>query len=650
MRVHAEIVRGSAFPEQTSSEIVSIQGNFEDWFKQATGIGPIRAQALLWSIIRAQEKAMNSAMADIRERVREASHEWQQINKKSRKNRSPAEDRFLETLPNEQTAKAFELVSNLITIAPEIIPIGRRDINDLEPAPESEEWNGLIGLIGMTKNTREAISEVIDVRRTPLFVLPDNRVILVDLSNALDTLWESFEQVAKTNQVFFSGQYQRGKAKWLEQRTVYCLLRIFPSQYVYQNLIYPDPDKNDGSTTELDIAVQWGPFLILVEAKARQFRLESQLGDIGRLRSDIKANVEDAFEQAKRAARYIEQTSKPEFIESATGRKLTIIKDKIYRNYLLTVSQHLLAGIATRLSLFKDLGLFTSEEYPFSISIADLDTVITFCDGPDVFLHYIEKRLATQRESLEILADELDFFGAYLQTRLQQDRLWEREGVKPTGVALLGFSTQFDAWVAYKRGALSAQPNIELEIPIEIKQVLEELRKRDDYASRWISFALLDMSDSLLAQLAKNLSDLRTATLTSGMFRRWTYSEGETAISLLGSLDLSPRLLEERVKMRAVIEKYRHKANKSIGLGLMVRDNSKPFHCSTWVEGPWEYDNEMEKFIQDEPPFVPAPGTKLPDRNAPCLCGSGKKFKKCCLSKIQAVQRLKGDRGSESTT
>jgi len=642
VRIQAEVVRGSAFPEQTASEIISIQGHFENWFKEATRIGPTRAQAILWSIVRAQEKGINSVMPVIHKQVQTAAKKWQEIRKKSPRSRSPAEDKILEVLQDEQAAKAFEFVSRLNAIASEVLPIDSGDLNDLEPLPTLEEWEGLIDLIGMTKNRREAMSEIVEVRTRPLFVLPDNRVLLVDISNALDALWESFEQVAKMDQGFFSGQYQRERTKWLQQKTVDCLSRIFPLHHVYQNLTYPDSDKGDGSTTELDIAVHWGPFLILLEAKAKQFRLESQLGDIGRLRSDIKANVEDAFAQARRAAKYIDQTNKPEFIEPSTGRRLIIPKDKIRRIYLVTISQHLLAGLATRLSMFKDLGLFRSEEYPLSISIADLETVMNFCDGPDVLLHYIEKRLATQRELLEILADELDFFGAYLQTRLQPVRLWDREGVKPTGVLLHGFSAQFNDWFGYRRGDLSTPPKIELEIPLEIKQVLGELRKRDDDASRWISFALLDMSDSMLDQIAKNLLDLRTATLTPGMFRRWTYSEGETVVSLIGSLDLSPRLLEQRTKMRAIIEKYRHKGVKSIGLGVMVRDNSKPFHCATWVEGPWEYDAEMEKIMQDEPPFVPAPGTKLPGRNDPCLCGSGKKFKKCCLPKIEAAGKHMG--------
>jgi len=209
VRIQAEVVRGSAFPEQTASEVMSIQGHFENWFKQATGIGPTRAQAILWSIIRAQERGINSVMPDIREQARAAGKKWQEIKKKSPKSRSPTEDKILEVLQDEQAAKAFEFVSRLNVIAPEILPIGLRDLNDSDPLLTSEEWEGLIGLIGMTKNTREAMSEIVEVRRRPLFVLPDNRVILVDISNALDALWESFEQVAKTDQGFFSGQYQR---------------------------------------------------------------------------------------------------------------------------------------------------------------------------------------------------------------------------------------------------------------------------------------------------------------------------------------------------------------------------------------------------------------------------------------------------------
>ncbi|MBC8460331.1 MAG: SEC-C domain-containing protein [Deltaproteobacteria bacterium] len=75
---------------------------------------------------------------------------------------------------------------------------------------------------------------------------------------------------------------------------------------------------------------------------------------------------------------------------------------------------------------------------------------------------------------------------------------------------------------------------------------------------------------------------------------------------------------------------------KSIGIGLKIHDRSVSFDCAAWFEGQWKHDEEMEKALDSEPAFTPAPGQKLPGRNALCLCGSGKKFKKCCLPKIEA--------------
>ncbi len=404
------------------------------------------------------------------------------------------------------------------------------------------------------------------------------------------------------------------------------------------NLAYPDPDKDIGSVAEIDSIVNWGPFLVLVEAKAKQFRTESQLGDAGRLRSDIKANIEDAFEQGKRAARYIRETDFPEFKEYKRNRKLRIDKSKIHRTYFLTVSQHHLCGLATHLTDLQELGLFKDGEYPFSTSIADLETVAEFCDGPEVFLHYIERMLDIQKKPVEIHADDLGFFGAYLETRLRPERFLVKGRRKPNFVNLLGWSEQFDTWMQYKRGEISTNPSIELNVPNEIREILTEVRKSDHNSARWIAFALLDMSDNGLGAIAKGFGEIRIAQLTPGKFRRLVVKDEDTVISITASLDLPRRLLHERTKQRAWIEKYRHKTLKSISFGIMVLD-AKPFECATWLEGPWELDEQMEKAIEDEPDFVPIPGQRLPGRNEPCICGSGKKYKKCCLQRFREEKK-----------
>jgi hypothetical protein len=91
------------------------------------------------------------------------------------------------------------------------------------------------------------------------------------------------------------------------------------------------------------------------------------------------------------------------------------------------------------------------------------------------------------------------------------------------------------------------------------------------------------------------------------------------------------------------IEKYRRRAPKSIGFGILVLNRSRPFECATWIEYPWKQEKELEDLLDDEPPMMPAPGQKPPGRNEPCICGSGKKYKKCCLHRQMPLNQKRSE-------
>ncbi len=360
------------------------------------------------------------------------------------------------------------------------------------------------------------------------------------------------------------------------------------------------------------------------------------------MRSVIRANVEDAFEQARRARRYLASVEEVRFTERGTGRALVLRRDAIRRTYLMTVSQHTLATAATKLASLRPLGLFRDDEYPWALSIADLDIITEFCPGPDVLLHYVERRLVLQREKVGIRGDELDFFGAYLDTRLQADRLWERDGERVDDVALLGFQEPFDAVMAQRRGDRADAPAIRLAVPDEIAAVLAALRERAaDEQARWIAFNLLSLPDRSLAAIGRLLRDLRHQVPPPSAFRRATYGEGDWVVSIVATADESPERLFQQTAMRAMVEKYRRKATKSIGFGIATVDREQPFECVVWGDEPCAYDAELERIVREEvPPIaVSTSGAKRPGRNDPCPCGSGKKYKRCCLPKIEATRR-----------
>ncbi len=638
LAIEAAVVRGSAYPEQTSREIAEIQGHFDEEFERFTGIKPSRAIALAVAILRTMQDRYATLDPALRDAGRALEEHWK-VARRCPQRLGDDERRLLATFKTHRAAFIFGYVEQLAALAPGRLPLSRADV-PLDPPPTQAEWAALGALIGCDQPDRARMASPLEMRGRPLLVLPDGRVLLYDVAHALDQLWEAFEREAKAAEPrWFDGPYAQHKGQWLEEQVVAYLRRLFPASATYRRLAYPDPDRV-GRTAELDVAIAWPPFLILVEAKAKQFRLAGQLGDTRLLTNDLRANVADAFQQARRARRYIEANEEARFTEIDTGRTLVVRRDALRRTYLTTVSLHALADLTTRLASVRALDLFRDDEYPWALSIADLDIVTGFCPGPDILLHYIERRLAVQAGEVLVLGDELELFGAYLDTRLQATRLWERDGKPVDDVMLSGYQAQFDAAMAWRRGDREEAPDIRLAVPPEIEALLATIRERGSADGRWIAFSLLSLSDGSLRAIAHILRKLRREPIPSGKFRGAAHNEGDCTVAVTATRDLPPDALFDQTIASTMLEKYRRKTTKSIGLGIVLADGTLAYESIFWRDERWSYDPVVEQMLKDQPSPNLVLGAKLPGRNDPCVCGSGKKFKWCCLPKIDAARRL----------
>ena len=76
--------------------------------------------------------------------------------------------------------------------------------------------------------------------------------------------------------------------------------------------------------------------------------------------------------------------------------------------------------------------------------------------------------------------------------------------------------------------------------------------------------------------------------------------------------------------------------------GVSINPATKRLRMGTTLEYPWAFDAALEahrlpqtgpqQLPEHEPPKVAAAiGSRKVGRNDPCPCGSGKKYKKCCL-------------------
>jgi hypothetical protein len=119
---------------------------------------------------------------------------------------------------------------------------------------------------------------------------------------------------------------------------------------------------------------------------------------------------------------------------------------------------------------------------------------------------------------------------------------------------------------------------------------------------------------------------------------RTTMREGDIVINVLAHRGLPKNEFFQNVTIRSRMEHYRTRPRATVTIGIDQRDTSQPFEVAQWLEGPWEHEPMLEKLLaedRDRPRVVQMPrGAHKPGRNDPCPCGSGKKFKRCCIDSM----------------
>jgi len=336
--------------------------------------------------------------------------------------------------------------------------------------------------------------------------------------------------------------------------------------------------------------------------------------------------------------RFVNSNSLAVFKERKTRRELKVTRSKLRRIFKVSVTLQHLADFATQLANLKALNLFANSDYPFSVSLADLDIITQFCESPDAFLHYIERRLELQRSERNIMGDELNLFGTYLKTRLHPSLFWERKSDDGKPFTLMWISDGcevFDAWHDAKLGLRDDVPEIRLALPPQVKDLLVELRNRDDDGARWIAFALLNLSRNGADRLERLLSQIKEQDIQPGNMKSTSFvDEALVAVITVGRM-VETKHLRETLFATVSAEQYRRKAKSAFGVAIELNDSFKPFDFACWTEGEWEYEPEMEHVLKMMPPLKLWPGQRIPPPDANCICGSEKKFKDCCLPFFQ---------------
>jgi hypothetical protein len=395
--------------------------------------------------------------------------------------------------------------------------------------------------------------------------------------------------------------FKAAQGRWLEREVAERLRIVFGRDAIVLN-----PRKANKNRDELsDVLVLYDRNILIVQCKSKSLRHEAKTGDFDALISDVRKAVVNAFSQGLAARDYL--FASEESVIVLENGEAGIVRDLVTSVYLLTVTPVPLQFLTTRLANNESVrDLFPGDEFPWALSLPDLDTLSDVLRTPERFLHYARRRMEIERAPFSLHGDEMDLLGLYIAGHLRTDSP-QFEGYDAVGIA--GLSGDIDEYVWKKHeGGLEVDPP-EPPISPEFAELIRNVMASGCLGATDCAITLLDHSGNARKQLLDGIAEAKNRARQTGKMQRFTamMAGGELGVSFL-ALDSSedPGNLARQLECYAIVQKYAERCPTWVALASDV-GSSRIVDLCMFLSGPWREDAGLEQLADR---FIPTRARK----------------------------------------
>ncbi|MGB8843616.1 MAG: SEC-C metal-binding domain-containing protein [Aliidongia sp.] len=396
------------------------------------------------------------------------------------------------------------------------------------------------------------------------------------------------------------------RGDFTEAFAVQCLTNVFGADHVFHSVeILENKSKTLG---EIDVLVIFGDRAIVLQAKSKKLTLAARAGNDLMLQKDFKEAVQEAVEQASDCAKWLNDPS----LRFRIKKDGKLIKIGAKPSVIFPIS--LLAEHYPAL-VFQALHFLKCEETdqivrPLVIDVFALDTICEMLTSPLRFLSYLGLR-AKFGGSLLISHERIA-----LSYHLKRN-LWIEVGRNLAHIRD-DIAVDLDVAMLVRREGL---PGVATPAGILTKfvgtpfaRLIADIENTPSPAAIDLGLTLLELSEPTVEEINECIKHILGKTAAdAGIHDMSMEFSGEPCGLTIHCSHLPPNLAEQRLRAHCHKRKYFSRATKWFGLALRP-DGSLMIVAELGKAKPLSGRMRAAKV----------------GRNAPCPCGSEKKFKKCC--------------------
>jgi hypothetical protein len=463
----------------------------------------------------------------------------------------------------------------------------------------------------------------------PILRSPNGEYVLLQMYGIVEALYDSpFYWMAADKAYKDKAFANRGA--FTEELVAKRLSAVFGADHVHRNV---NVMRKGDRVTEADVLVLFADRAIVVQCKSKKLTLEARKGNDLRLRDDFKKSVQDAYDQAHLCAVSLGD-SDLKFVGDAGGEIAVPALREIYP--ICVVSDHYPA-LTMQASEFLNFLTDDAIRPPLVADVFLIDVLAEMLASPLRFLSYLDRRV---NYGARINSNnELVILGYHLR-----QNLWVDAGVDMLMIAD-DCALDLDTAMTVRREGISGERTpkgilTRLEGSL-VGRIIAAIEHSTDSALIDLGFMLLTLGSETQDDIGRGLDEIARQTRQDGLRHDFTFAFGDNDSGLTVHCGRLPNATAAELLMRhCELRKYRQRAGSWFGLVVRADDGLPKFGVN--LRFPWKQDDALDEATKGMPLTgssrraggVVKPGAFKPrkiGRNELCPCGSGKKFKKCCM-------------------
>lgn len=408
------------------------------------------------------------------------------------------------------------------------------------------------------------------------------------------------------------------------------LIKIFGEKHVYKNInIFDGKEK----LSEIDVLVVFANYCIILQAKSKKLTLLSKQGNEISLQKDFKLAIQDSYDQALLCSKAI--TNDKYRLVDINGEEVYLNRNIKEIFPVCVVAEHY-PSLSIQAHEFIKYEINEFIHAPLITDIFFLDVLTEFLNNPLYFLSYLDRR-GSYFDKL-MISQELSALGFHLSQNLYFDEGYNHMQIHDD------FTYAIDVAMSVRRlktEGLETPNGILTRLKgTQVYEIIEKIIKLDNYYAIQLGFYLLRLSESYIKQIDELIVLNVKNTFNTGRSHDLTFKldeKSKVGITIhINNMDIGKA--KDLNLTHSKLRKYKEKSNLWFGLIIQPNNNKESVIQNILIlKDIWEYDESLENYqdiLSDKYNYDLNKKAKISTkigRNEKCPCGSGNKYKKCCL-------------------